>query len=158
MSCRRRETTSSRGVTLIEMLVVLAVLGIVASVVGPEIARLTPTGADRAVRDVLVAAGRARDLAGSRREPVSIAIETRSGAFMIFAGAEPRAGETLLAEGAIRLPDGVRLEAPTAAPWAFLRFDGVGRARGDRLVVSDYSVNREIAADAWTASLVATTR
>jgi hypothetical protein len=137
---------------------VLTVLGVLAAVVGPEMARLTPTGADRTVRDLLAAAGRARDLAGARGEPVTIAIETRSGAFLIFAGAGPRAGEAPLAEGAIRLPDGVHLEAPTAAPWAFFRFDGLGRARGDRLIVSDYSLHREIAADAWTASLVATTR
>jgi len=158
VSGQRQGRTPARGFTLIEILVVLAMLGTVASVVGPEIARLTPTGADRTVRDLLAAAGRARDLAGSRREPVTIAIETRSGAFMIFAGSEPRAGATPLAEGAIGLPDGVRLEAPAAAPWALLRFDGLGRARGDRLVVSDDSRRREITADAWTASLVATTR
>ena len=158
MSGPRRRADAARGVTLIELLVVLTVLGVLASVIAPEIARLTPTGADRSVRDLLAAAGRARDLAGSRREPVTIAIEARSGAFMIFTGAEPRAGGTLLAEGAIRLPDGVRLEAPRAAPWAFLRFDGVGRARGDRLLVSDYSRQREVAADAWTASLVAANR
>lgn len=153
-----RTRTPRRGFTLIEVMVALVLLGLMASVVGPELARFVAGGADRTVRDLLAAAELARDRAVTSGEPVTLAVEVRSGDWLLYSGATPRAGALPIAEGTIRLPDGVALAAPGSAPWAFLRFDPVGGARADRLVVSDRGGRREIFTHPWTASLVATTR
>lgn len=150
--------TRRRGYTLIEVMVVLVVLGVAASVVGPELARFVALGADRTVQDLVAAAELARDRAVVSGGTATLAIETRSGAWLIYPGVRPRADATPLASGTVRLPEGVTLAAGGSAPWAFLRFDAVGRARADRLIVSERGSQRELFVDPWTASLVATAR
>jgi prepilin-type N-terminal cleavage/methylation domain-containing protein len=134
-----------RGVTLIELVVVLAILGIVASVALPpfrsEIAR---SPLEVASHDLAERLRGARKLALARQMPVRLTFSPRNGAItMRLAGVS---GDSII-RFPLSLPPGVSLERRVTTA---VRFDTRGRSSPDTLVLSDGVRVSLIIVDPWT--------
>jgi len=140
-----------RGFTLVEVVVVIAILGITAAAVVPALARATTeddlTRGARALGDVLDAA---RSRALERTRSVSVTLVPETGRYWVSAGAEP------LDSGILGLDPGVRLQSP--APRPSFRFDPLGTADGDSVLLVGPSGARALSLDRWTGALRAPAR
>ena len=139
------------GFTLIEVLVVLVVLGTVAAVAVPELARLVPTGGERAVQQLSRAWTVAREAAVLRGRPVTAAVDLRTGVYVVYLG-PPGRSSTPIVHGRIEVGRGVRLQSG-ARDWAFMGFDPVGRALGPAITVTDGRMSQLVSADPWVADI-----
>jgi prepilin-type N-terminal cleavage/methylation domain-containing protein len=92
------------GFTLIEMLVVLAIVSIVLGYVGLRIgAAADRTAVRAAAAEAVTTFNAARQRAIERREPVAVAIDTVASRLAISAGAEPILSRNLWAAYTVRL-------------------------------------------------------
>jgi type II secretion system protein H len=142
----------SRGFTLVEILVVLAILGITAAAVVPALARATEEDATtrtaRAIERVLSAA---QIRALERAAPLELVFVLDQGRWRI----RDRDGATL-DSGTIALDAGTRLQssAPPAPPGRpSFRFGPTGAVDGDSLIVLGASGARAIVVDRWNGGI-----
>jgi prepilin-type N-terminal cleavage/methylation domain-containing protein len=140
------------GFTLIELVVVLAIIGLAASVVAPAFRRL---GQDaHTTADALTATyAAARRAATERGVAVTLVVETATGQFLGMT--DPAAGLTrdTVASGALPLAAGARLEGGHEG-WATVTFDAFGRGRGDPITLIQGEQHHDIRIDPWTATAV----
>lgn len=113
-----------RGLTLIEMLVALVLIGVVYALSGPLLRTMTGTvGLDGAATSIRAALRAGRSYAIARRVPHAVAFELDAGTFRI---------EDMETDAAIgrtyRLPSGVRFKAPNGGdPFSLDDADGEPR-------------------------------
>lgn len=138
------------GFTLIELVVVLAIVGIVASVVAPAIRRVGAADPSDGAASLASALAKTGALAVRRGAPATLQLELATGAYAIVGAAARGGGDTVIT-GAVRLGD-ARLVGGRDG-WATVTFDAVGRARGDRLAIEQGDRRSTIAADAWTGQV-----
>jgi prepilin-type N-terminal cleavage/methylation domain-containing protein len=149
---RRHVPHRAAGFTLIELIVVIAIIGVATSVVAPAFRRLTRdarTTAD-AVTAVYAAAGRS---AAVRRVPVTVLIETASGRFATLTEPAPGMARDTIDQGTLPLAAGARL-AGGREGWVVVAFDSRGGARGSAIDVITEQERHEIRVDPWTAEAV----
>lgn len=139
-----------RGFTLVEVMVVIAILGITAAAVVPALARAAAeddlTRSARIVGDLLEGA---RTRALEQATPVSVTLVPETGRYWVVVGA-------MRDSGALALDPGVRLQA--ASPRPSVRFDPLGTADGDSVMLVGPSGARGLSLDRWTGALRAPAR
>jgi type II secretion system protein H len=139
----------TRGFTLVEILVVIAILGITAAAVVPALARATTeddvTRAARAFERVAVAA---RTTALERATPVDLTLVPESGRYWVRLLDE---GGAAIDSGTIVLEHGTRLRSPVPRPR--IRFGPLGTADGDSLIVLGASGAQALVLDRWTGGI-----
>jgi prepilin-type N-terminal cleavage/methylation domain-containing protein len=139
----------TRGFTLVEILVVLAILGITAAAVVPALARATTDDdVTRAARDFERVAVAARTAAIERATPVDVTVVLESGRYWVRLLGE---GGATIDSGAIVLEHGTRLRSPVPRPR--FRFGPLGTADGDSLIVLGASGARALVLDRWTGGI-----
>jgi len=145
----------TRGFTLIEMLVVLAILGITAAAVVPAFARATQedeiTRATREVEEVLL---RARATALARAVTVRVTLVPATGRY--WAALESADDGMPLDSGVVDLTGGVRLQSP--GDRATMRFGQLGVVDGDSLMVLGPTGAMALVLDRWTGEVHAQVR
>jgi type II secretion system protein H len=141
-----------RGFTLVEMIVVLAILGITAAAVVPAFARAVHedelTRATGQLERALVAA---RGRAIERAVSVTVTLVPETGRYWVRLAE----GEAL-DSGTVALDRGVRLVS--AAPRPRFRFDPPGMADSDSLLVLGPTGARAVCVDRWTGEIHAEPR
>jgi type IV fimbrial biogenesis protein FimT len=138
----------SRGLTLIELVVVLAIVGVSAAVALPAFGRLLDDEPSPAA-PVVELLERARRTAMERAVRVTVTVIPASGRYWVWAdGDDARAP---LADGVLALPAGARLAASGLR--ARVRFDPGGHAAGDTVVVWSATGAELVSADRWTGEV-----
>lgn len=141
-----------RGFTLLEVIVVLAILALTAGVVAPAVFRATrEDDLTRATGQVTTLLARARLTAVERGTPVSVTIAPESGEYAVMI----ERGDTsaLLERGRLDWGGGARLVSTARRPR--FRFDPLGTAEGDSLSVLGSTGHRIVALDRWTGEVAA---
>jgi prepilin-type N-terminal cleavage/methylation domain-containing protein len=134
----------SRGFTLAEIIVVLAVLGITAAVVVPAFTRLAPDDDEtRAAAQLDGLVARARSTALQRATAVEVTLIPQSGRYWVRLG-----DGTPLDSGDIVLGPSVTLNSPVPRPR--VRFSRLGVVDADSLVVLGPTGARLLGFDRWT--------
>ena len=137
------------GFTLIELTVVLAIIGLAATVVAPAFRRLTRDA--RTTTDALTAvyAGASR-AAHVRRVPVTVAIETATGQFATLTDPAPGTPRDTIESGTLALAADTRLTGGRDG-WVLVAFDSHGGARGPAIGINQEHGSYEVQVDPWTA-------
>ena len=139
-----------RGFTLVELLVVLAMLAIAAAVAVPALRPPAERSAGAAADSLLHVLARARTDAAARGTPVHVEVRAGDGRFAVTADGEDGARDTLRA-GSLPLPPGGRASGGRRGT-ARMSFDASGRARADRVALTDEGGRIEIVVDAWSGA------
>lgn len=139
--------SGTRGFTLVEILVVLAILGITAAAVVPALARVTDEdGATRTARALEHVLMTARTTALERARLVDLTLVTEQGRWrMRF-----RDG-TALDSGTIELEEGSRILGTVPRPT--FRFAPNGVVDGDSLLVLGPGGARALVVDRWSGGI-----
>ncbi|HEY0020610.1 MAG TPA: secretin N-terminal domain-containing protein [Longimicrobium sp.] len=145
-----RRSRGPVGFTLIEMLVVLAMMGVGAMVVVPALRRPEDRGAAASADALAAAIGRARLAAVTRAVPVTVEVDVANARWTTVAHPADLQSDTVDAGVLPVLPD-TRLAGGDGA-FAAVMFDALGRARADRIAVSGRDGAQEIGVDAWTGA------
>ena len=138
------------GFTLIELLVVLAMLAIAAAVAVPALRPPAERSAGAAADSLLHVLARARADAAARGTAVRVEVRAGDGAFAVVADGDDGTRDTLRA-GSLPLPAGGRIVGGREGA-ARVAFDAAGRARADRMAVTDERGGIGIVVDAWSGS------
>jgi prepilin-type N-terminal cleavage/methylation domain-containing protein len=144
--------TTCPGFTLVEVVVVLTILGVVAAVTTPSLARMLRGGADGVARDIVSVYGTAREAAATRGAPASVVLELATGAYWVVTEPSATAAVDTLRQGRLRIAHEIRLTGGHRG-WVVTTFDPLGRSRSSPLFVSEGQDVHEIAADPWTAAV-----
>jgi hypothetical protein len=132
------------------MLVVLMMVGAGAMVVVPAFRRPDERGASPSADALAAAIGRARLAAVTRAVPVTVEVDLAQGRWTTVARPVDGAADTVDADALPVSPD-TRLAGGDGA-LAAVMFDVLGRARADRITVSDRGGAQEVDVDAWTGA------
>ncbi len=136
-----------RGFTLVEILVVLAILGITAAAVVPALARATTEDdVTRAARALEQVAAAARRTALARATAVAVTLVPESGRYWVHLP-----DGTTIDSGAIALDQGTRIHS--AAPRPQFRFGPLGTADGDTLLLLGAGGAQAFVVDRWTGGI-----
>jgi prepilin-type N-terminal cleavage/methylation domain-containing protein len=148
----RRARSAAPGFTLIELIVVLAIIGVAAAVVAPSFRR--PGRDARTTSDAIATlyAGASR-AATVRRVPVTVVIETASGRFTTLADPAPGTPRDTIDQGVLPLAAGARLSGGRDG-WVVATFDAHGSARGPAIDIIQEQEHHEVRLDPWTAEAV----
>lgn len=148
----RRPTSRAGGFTLVEVMVVLAIAGLSAAVVVPQIGALLEPGPRSAADDLAEAYRQARDMATSRATVATVTLDPRTGSWRLFEGAA--AGADAAVDGGNVLTDrpDTRITG-SDGELAVTRFDGVGRAWGPALTFRSDDGVHQVRVDVWTGAI-----
>jgi prepilin-type N-terminal cleavage/methylation domain-containing protein len=140
------------GFTLIELIVVLAIIGLAATVVAPAFRRLTRDARTTTDAITTVFAGASR-AAHVRRVPVTVIIEVASGRFTTLTDPTPGTPRDTIETGALPLASGARLTGGREG-WALVSFGSHGGARGSAIGIIQEHESYDVQVDPWTAEAV----
>ena len=142
---------SRSGFTLVEVVVVLAMLAITAAVVVPAFrppAERSAGAAARALREVYA---NARSQAARRGVAVVVEVRTATGEWRLATDPEDGAPPRTLEAGTLPLPAEGRLSGGRGGR-ARAAFTPLGRARADRVTITEGGVRHEVSVDGWTGT------
>jgi general secretion pathway protein H len=139
-----------RGFTLVEVLVVLAILGIAAAAVAPALARAArgSTPVERSTEEVLRVLRSARKEALQRGVAVTVWITPGSGRYRVVEAVSDGPAPDPVAGGVLALVPDTRLLADP--PGASFAFDPLGGGSGGPLTVQGSTGVRVVRVDRWT--------
>jgi prepilin-type N-terminal cleavage/methylation domain-containing protein len=138
---------TARGYTLVEIVVVLAILAVVTGVVLPAMVRAAPDGEARAAEDLARILRMARRAALEGGAAVIVIVVPATRAYVVEAGP----GDTVLARGVLALPLGVRLASDR--PATRFVFDRLGTAGPDSVAVIGAHGSAMVKVDRWTGEI-----
>jgi len=137
----------SRGFTIVEILVVLAILGITAAAVVPALARATEEDdVTRTARDVERMLVAARDRALARAERVEVALIPEQGRYWIR-GSDGQ----VLDSGVIAFAAASRVQSNAVRPR--FQFNADGTVDADSLLVLGAAGARALVIDRWSGAI-----
>lgn len=155
--CARRGGGRRDGFTLVEMVVVLFLIGLVATLVAPALRRLDRAGAQDAAHTLAGVYDAASAAAVRQGVAVTVRLELATGAYAaVVVPATGTRADTVRA-GVLTLGAGESVSGGEDG-WAALSFDPLGRARGDRVVFRRGAERYVVGADPWTAAVDVQTR
>jgi type II secretion system protein H len=140
------------GFTLVELLVVLAILGLAAAVAAPALRSLDRTGARDGADAVAALYTEASNAAVRRGAPVTVRLDLSGGTYVVLARASAGGVAETVRAGTLSLSADERLTGGDDG-WATVTFDPFGRARGDRVVVARGDERYEVTAAPWTGAV-----
>ncbi len=140
------------GLTLMEVVVVCAILGIVAAVVVPALAGLAHDPPEEAARGLVRAYRIARQAAATRGAPAMVVVELNTGAYTVVSQAARDGARDTVRQGALQVTPGLRLSGGRNG-WAITAFDPFGRAGGEPVFVSNEGKLIRIATNPWTGAV-----
>jgi prepilin-type N-terminal cleavage/methylation domain-containing protein len=146
---RARRRRVPAGLTLVELLVVLVLLGVMAAAVVPALDRGARTGSGVAVQAVEAVLAASREVAVARGAMVTVTIDVETGTWVVTASAHPADPGDTVRTGRLPLGDQARIENPPGGHASFT-FDPLGRARGPDLVIGEPGSRHELRIDPWT--------
>lgn len=154
---RQRDVPREAGLTLVEIVVVFAIMGIVVAVTLPQLQALLGDPVDDVVGELTSAHLAAREAAAERGVAMTTVLELATGAYWVISLDEASSARDTIRSGTLRLKGEVRLSGGRAG-WALTSFDRLGRARGMPLLVSGPKRTYEISVDPWTGAIDASPR
>ena len=140
---------TTRGYTLVEIVVVLAILAVVTGMVLPAMMRGTPDGEARTAEELARILRTARRAALEGGVAVAVTVVPATRAYAVETGS----GDTssVLARGVLALPPGVRLA--TNQPTTRFVFDRLGTAGPDSVAVIGEHGSNLVTVDRWTGEI-----
>ena len=139
------------GYTLVELVVVLAIMALAAVVVAPALFRPEAQGNERVIRTLAEANAEASNAAVAVGGDAEVWLNTLDGRWVSLLRPGGSAAWDTLGSGSVSAP-GVRLEA-AGAPWAVFRFDARGRASGPAVTAHGTDGMATLRPDPWTGRL-----
>lgn len=145
-------TRRAAGFTLVEVLTVLAILGLVSAAVVPNLDAVLDPGSRAAADELADAYRQAREAAASRATTATVTLEPRTGAWRVFVGAASGADEALAGGNLLTGRSDTRVVAP-ASGRVVARFDARGRARAPEVVLERRGDRHAVHVDPWTGAV-----
>lgn len=145
---RRRTTGAREAFTLVEMVVVIAIIGTVAAAAAPLLSFARAGTVDDAVSVVTQLLGRARGTALDAASDVTVTVDPASHRAWIRA---PEARPALDTSFTLTLPVGAELSSTSPRP--SFRFDATGRASGEALVISTPRGRSSVSVDPFSGDV-----
>jgi prepilin-type N-terminal cleavage/methylation domain-containing protein len=151
---RRSESSRIRsrsGFTLVEIVVVLMMLAIAAAVAVPAFRPPAERSAGASARALRELYADARNQAARRGVPIVVELTTATGEWRLAADPEDGTPPKTLAVGTLPLPAEGRLSGGRDGT-ARAAFSPLGRARADRVTITEGEVRHEVSVDGWTGA------
>lgn len=142
------------GLTVVELLVVLTIVGVTSVVVVPAFDRLSQGGAAQATAELVSALHATRDAAASRRVPAVLTLELASGRYWVVVDAPGTARADTLRQGGLRRTPGIQIGIGRPAGWTTIAYDALGRSRGGPVYISGGDAAYALVVEAWNGAVV----
>lgn len=139
------------GYTLVEMVVVLAVMALAAAVIAPGLFRSETSGGERVVRTLTEVYAMAREAAVTRGGGAQVWVNADEGRWLALVRSGGTSRWDTLGSGSLQTP-GVRLQSG-GERWAIVRFDARGRAAGQSVGVRGPEGVAFLRPNHWTGRL-----
>lgn len=139
------------GYTLVEMVVVLAVMALAAAVIAPGLFRTETSGGERVVRTLTEVYAMAREAAVTRGGGAQVWVNADEGRWLALVRSGGTSRWDTLGSGSLQTP-GVQLQSG-GERWAIVRFDARGRAAGQSVGVRGPEGVALLRPNHWTGRL-----